>query len=149
MRQPKEKTFFVLEVDKKNKNHRIYTKSLVEGWLKNPKLKEEGFDIENGCEDIELDYEFIHEPLSCGVVTNLFFEGNKLYADCKFKIEGDASEKINSEEDFLEKIALVPKGKGAIRNQVVQDDYELYGFMIILKEESPFIEEELLKSETL
>jgi hypothetical protein len=70
-------------------------------------------------------------------------EGKKLFAVCQFKLEGESPflEKINNEEDFLDKCAIVPKGKGAVKNQIVQDDYELYGFNLIWAHESSFVED--------
>ncbi len=145
MAEIKQKRFLVLEADKKNKNHRIFTKSLVEGWCKSDKLKEgaSGFDIECAIDDDEYDYEYVKDEFSVGRVIKLEMEGNKLYATCKFKIAGESSyiENINNEEDFLDKCAIIPKGKGAVKNQIVQDDYELYGFNLIWAKESAFAED--------
>jgi hypothetical protein len=141
----KEKRFLVLEADKKNKNHRIFTESLLKSWCNSDKVKEgaSGFDIECAIDDDEYDYEYIKDELNVGRVIRLEMEGKKLFAVCQFKIEGESPylEKINNEEDFLDKCAIVPKGKGAVKNQIVQDDYELYGFNLIWAHESSFIEE--------
>ena len=45
----------------------------------------------------------------------------------------------------LDSLAIVPKGKGSVKNQTVQDDYELYGFNLILLEDSAFAEDEKKK----
>ena len=39
-------------------------------------------------------------------------------------------------------MAIVPKGKGSVKNQTVQSDYELYGFNLILLADSAFAKEE-------
>ena len=141
----KEKTFLVLEADKKNKNHRIFTEALIKSWCDSPKLKTDatGFDIECAIDDDEYDYEYLKDEFSVGRVTKLEMKGKKLYATCQFKISGESAyiDKINNEEGFLEKCSIIPKGKGAVKNQIVQDDYELYGFNFILSSESAFIEE--------
>jgi len=141
----KEKRFFILEVDKKNKNHRIFTDALVKTWLNSDKLKEngEGLDIECAIEDDEYDYEYLKDEFNIGRVVRLEMEGKKLFGVSQFKVEGDSPyvDKINNEEGFLDKCALVPKGKGAVKNQIVQDDYELYGFNLIWAHESSFAED--------
>ena len=142
MTKVKEKKFLVLEADKKNKNHRTYPLALVQGWVNSEKNQSgNGFDLEYAISDVDLEYEYLKEEECCGNVT-LVLEDKKLYAVTKFKVEGPHSEKIYSEDDFLETVAVVPKGKGAVKSQIIQDDYELYGFNLILKEESSFIEEE-------
>lgn len=145
MTKIKEKRFLVLEADKKNKNHRIFTEALVKTWCDSDKLKEgaSGFDIECAIDDDEYDYEYVKDEFGLGRVTKLEMEGKKLFATCQFKIAGDSPyiEKINNEESFLDICAIVPKGKGAVKNQIVQDDYELYGFNLILANESAFIED--------
>lgn len=138
----KEKRFFILEFDKKNKNHRIYPKSIGEKWLISDKAKNgEGFDVEYSVEDGDYEYEFLKEEDVCGVVSNLTLEGNKLFGVAKFKVDGPYADKINKEAGFLETLCIVPKGKGAVKNQIIQDDYELYGFSLILSSESSFIDE--------
>lgn len=145
MAEIKEKRFLVLEADKKNKNHRIFTESLVKSWCQSEKIKEgaSGFDIECAIDDDEYDYEYVKDEFSVGRVIKLEMEGKKLYATCKFKINGESSyiENINNEEGFLDKCAIIPKGKGAVKNQIVQDDYELYGFNLIWAKESAFAED--------
>jgi hypothetical protein len=145
MTQIKEKRFLVLEADKKNKNHRIFTDALVTSWIDLDKVKEggSGFDIECAIDDDEYDYEYVKDELILGRVVRLEKEGKKLFAVCHFKVTGDSPyvEKINNEEGFLDKCAIVPKGKGAVKNQIVQDDYELYGFNLIWANESAFIED--------
>lgn len=143
MTKIKEKTFFVLEVDKKNKNFRVYSRLIVDKWRQSEKLKTEGFDIEYAVgENIDLKYEFVKDDLVVGVVTELYFEGNKLYAKARFKLNCINYDKIYNDSKFLDGCALVPKGKGAVKNQNIQEDYELYGFNLIKIEESSFIIDE-------
>jgi hypothetical protein len=145
MTQIKEKRFLILEADKKNKNHRLFTEALIKTWCESDKLKEggAGFDIECAIDDAEYDYEFIKDEFCVGRVVKLEMEGKKLYGTCQFKVSGEDAyiEKINNEEGFLDICAIVPKGKGAVKNQIVQDDYEIYGFNLILANESAFIED--------
>ncbi len=145
MTQIKEQRFLVLESDKKNKNHRIFTDALVNTWCESDKVKEgaSGFDIECAIDDDEYDYEYIKDELCVGRVVKLEKEGKKLYATCQFKVTGESPyvDKINNEVGFLDTCAIVPKGKGAVKNQIVQDDYEIYGFNLILANESAFIED--------
>lgn len=145
MTQIKEKRFLVLESDKKNKNHRIFTEALVKNWCDSEKVKDgaTGFDIECAIEDDEYDYEYVKDEFSLGRVVKLEMEDKKLYATCQFKVSGESPyiEKINTEADFLDKCAIIPKGKGAVKNQIVQDDYELYGFNLIWAHESAFAED--------
>lgn len=140
----KTKRFLVLKADLKNKNHRIFTEALVKSWCESESLKQgTGFEIECAIEDGEYDYEYVKDEAIVGRVTKLEMEGKNLYATCEFKIEGDSPfvDKINNEEGYLDTCAVVPKGKGAVKNQIVQDDYELYGFNLILAAESAFAEE--------
>ena len=51
---------------------------------------------------------------------------------------GGLTSDLYSDESNLENYAIVPKGKGSVKNQEVQDDYELYGFNLILKKDSSF-----------
>src|ERR1035437_2751501 len=143
MTQIKEKRFFVLEYDKKNKNHRIFTEPLLKNWCASDKLKESGYDIECAIDDGEYDYDFIKDEFNVGRITKLEMEGKKLFATAQFKLDGEFPylKEINEEEGFLDKCAIVPKGKGAVKNQIVQEDYELYGFNLILAHESSFADE--------
>lgn len=144
MAEIKEKTFLALKADVKNKNHRTFTSSLCKSWCEHPRLKEgTGFDIECAIDDEEYDYEHIKDELIVGRVINAFMDGQNFMVTCQFKLEGDAPylSNINNEEGFLDKCAVIPKGKGAVKNQVVQDDYELYGFNLIWAHESSFVED--------
>ena len=145
MTKIKEKRFLVLTADMKNKNHRIFTESLVKTWGDSEKLQDgaAGFDIECAIDDDEYDYEYVKDEFVVGRVSKIEMEGKKLYATCQFKVDGDSKyiDNINNEEGFLDKCAIVPKGKGAVKNQIVQDDYELYGFNLIWASESAFAEE--------
>jgi hypothetical protein len=145
-----EKEIFILEADKKNKNHRTYPKALVQRWVEDSKLKTEGYDAEYGVDDVDFEYEFLADGRVCGNIFELRLDGNKLFAKVKFKIDGpyaDAIYGIEGKEGNIDKLALVPKGKGAVKNQIIQDDYELYGFMVILAAESSFADEELVTAE--
>jgi hypothetical protein len=144
-----EKEFLVLEVDKKNKNHRGYSKSLVQRWIDDARLKNGGYDIEFATDDNDFEYEFLKDDRICGNVFELRLDGNKLIAKAKFKIDGPYADIIygtESQESMIDKIVVVPKGKGAVKNQQIQDDYELYGFNLILSAESAFAEEEVAKA---
>lgn len=153
-----EKKYKILEVDKKNKNHRAYTKSLISGWIKSDlnKLKNDndGYDLEYAIDDIsdevkedrDIYHEFISSSLSCGVVNNLSLDKKGvLWSTVKFKMPDSCSgltKKIYDGELSLDNLSIVPKGKGSVKNQTVQDDYELYGFNLILLEDSAFKKEE-------
>jgi len=153
-----EKKFKILSVGKKNSNYRAYTSELVNSWIENPlnnsENSNEGYMLEYGIDDEEdekdIYKEFISSSLECGIVRNLEVVDGILYADVKLKMPnycGNITEKIYSEEIPLENIAIVPKGKGSVKNQQVQNDYELFGFNLILLEDSPFEEEVELESE--
>jgi hypothetical protein len=146
-----EKEFKILMIDSGNKNHRAYTEEVVGLWVHNdmnsPKETNEGYDLEfaidNEEEGITRDIynEFTLDSLSCGVVNGLKVEDGFLYGNVKFKLPescGNLTETIYSEGVDLEEFAIVPKGKGSVKNQEVQNDYELYGFNIILKKDSSF-----------
>jgi hypothetical protein len=145
MSQIKEKTFLALKADVKNKNHRTFTSSLCKSWCESPRFEEGGggFDIECAIDDNEYDYEHIKDELIVGRVVRAYMEGQNLMLVCQFKLEGDAPylKEINNEEGFLDKCTVIPKGKGAVKNQLVQDDYELYGFNLIWAHESAFAED--------
>lgn len=150
-RQVIEKEFFILEVDKKNKNHRTYPKALVQRWIEDTRLKNPGYDIEFAVDDNEFEYEHLQDVRVCGNVFELKLDGNKLMAKARFKIEGpyadsiygaEAKEGAEEKKAIIETVSLVPKGKGAVKNQIVQDDYELYGFNLIQSSESSFADEE-------
>ena len=143
-----EKEYEILEIDKKNKNHRSYAKDLISNWVEASEgFKEEnsGFDLEYAIdeEDDERDIyrEFISSSLSCGVVNCLKIKKGTLYANVKFKLPESCYNLTKSIYDGslkLDKLAIVPKGKGSVKNQTVQSDYELYGFNLILLADSAF-----------
>jgi hypothetical protein len=147
-----EKEFAILQVDKKNKNHRNYPKSVVDVWidnsLNNSDDLNQGYDLEYAIDEEEerdIYNEFTMGSLSCGVVNKLHLKNDILYATVRFKLPkscSDLTEKFYNNELSLDSIAIVPKGKGSVRNQTVQDDYELYGFNLIKIEESSFVDEE-------
>jgi hypothetical protein len=143
-----EKEFKILIVGRKNKNHRAYTDSVVNPWVENPLNKSEdeneGFDLEYAIDDDEerdIYHEFTMGSLSCGVVNKLRIEDNVLYGTARFKIPsscGELTKKIYDGLIEMDTLAVVPKGKGSVKNQTVQDDFELYGFNLILVEDSSF-----------
>lgn len=144
-----EHRFPVLEIEKKNKNHRNYPKAVVDVWMNDSELNSEnenqGYDLEYAVEDQDIYHEFTKGSLSCGVVNKLEVEDNILYATVRFKLPescNNLTEKIYNSQDVLNSVSVVPKGKGSVKNQTVQDDYELYGFNLIAKKESSFYEEE-------
>lgn len=144
MSEVKTKRFLALTAGTKNKNHRTFPVDLCKSWCEHPDLKSGvGLPIECAIDDEEYDYEHIKDELIVGRVTKLEMDGNKLYATCEFKVEGDAPylTNINEEEGFIDKCAVIPKGKGAVKNQVVQEDYEIYGFNLIWAHESAFLED--------
>jgi hypothetical protein len=156
-----EKEYPILKIGKKNKNHRAYTETVVNPWVENSLNKSEnvneGYDLEYAIdeddEERDIYKEFTLGVLSCGVVNRLRVdENNILYGTARFKLpsacdgltkkiyEGsNETEEVEGEAiDFLDTLAIVPKGKGSVKNQTVQDDFELYGFNLILKEDSSF-----------
>jgi len=147
-----EKEYEILEIDKKNKNHRSYAEELISNWVETSKgFKEDnsGFDLEYAIdeEDDERDIyrEFISSSLSCGVVNRLNIKKGALYANVKFKIPESCYNLTKTIYDGslnLDELAIVPKGKGSVKNQTVQSDYELYGFNLILLADSAFAKEE-------
>jgi hypothetical protein len=153
-----EKRFKILSVDKKNANHRAYTSELVNTWINNPlnnsENPNEGYSLEYAIDedDNERDIykEFVSSSLECGIVRNLEIVDGALYADVKLKLPNSCNgltEKIYSNEISIEEVAIVPKGKGSVKNQTIQNDYELFGFNLILLEDSAFSEETELETQ--
>ena len=143
-----EKEFEILDTTLKNQNHRRYTDQVVDAWINDERNESEGgFDIEYAYdEEIDIENEFLVDHLSCGTV-KLRKDGSKLIGSVRFK-KNENTVKLYTSEIELDKITIVPKGKGSVRNQEVQDDYELYGFNLINIEESSFMpDEELEKKE--
>lgn len=147
-----EKEYKILMIDSRNKNHRAYTSKVVTPWLENSLNNSEnineGYDLEYAIDDEDegltrdIYNEFTLDSLSCGIVKGLKVDDNNfLYATVRFKLPescGDLTKEIYSENAKLDEYAIVPKGKGSVKNQEVQDDYELYGFNLILKKDSSF-----------
>lgn len=165
-----EREYPILPIGRKNKNHRAYTESVVNPWVESDLNKSEnineGYDLEYAIDEDEEERDIYKEftlgVLSCGVVNRLRIgNDNILYGTVRFKLpsacdgltkkiyEGsNKTEEVKGESvDFLDKLAIVPKGKGSVKNQTVQDDFELYGFNLILKEDSSFEFEEEGKKE--
>jgi hypothetical protein len=74
-------------------------------------------------------------------VNGLRLSDGFLYGNVKFKLPescGNLTSEIYLEDSNLDLYAVVPKGKGSVKNQEVQSDYELYGFNLILKSDSSF-----------
>ena len=146
-----EKEYKVLMIDSRNKNHRAYTEEVVNLWLSNDLNNSEnineGYDLEfaidNEDEGVTRDIynEFTLDSLSCGIVNNLKIKDGFLFASVRFKLPkscGNLTSEIYSQDANLDLYAVVPKGKGSVKNQEVQNDYELYGFNLILKSDSSF-----------
>ncbi len=143
---PIEKEFFVLNIDVKNSNHRIYSEYLINDWIKNFQESDEELMIEYAIDLDEqtLKTEFVKETLHCGKIMNLRIlvleDGFKtLLAKAKFKIKGPFAEKMQ-EANFFDDLTLVPKGKGQVTEHIIHN-YNLIGFNLINKELSPFITE--------
>ncbi len=152
------KKFKILSVDKKNANHRAYTSDLVNNWIKNPinnsENLSEGYSLEYAIDEDEdekdIYKEFISSSLECGIVRNLEIVDGVLYGDVKLKLPefcNGLTEKIYSNDISIDEIAIVPKGKGSVKNQTIQNDYELFGFNLILLEDSAFTEETELEAQ--
>tara|TARA_Y100000389_G_C17462440_1_gene522852 strand:- start:2987 stop:3493 length:507 start_codon:yes stop_codon:yes gene_type:complete len=147
-----EKEFKILMIDSRNKNHRAYTSDVCTPWIENDINKSdnlnEGYDLEYAIDDEsegltrDIYNEFTLDSLSCGVVNGLRVDDNGfLCANVRFKLPsscGNLTKEIYSADSNLDDYAVVPKGKGSVKNQEVQDDYELYGFNLILKKDSSF-----------
>lgn len=140
-----EHRFLILDVEKRNKNHRFYTSNIVDKWVEDERIENgQGIDIEYALDDDSdgedgcLKNEFLTEHLSCGIVTKIEKEGIKYYGIVKFK-KNDLTKDIYSGEIKLDDITIVPKGKGSIKNQEVQPDYELFGFNLIKVSDSAFV----------
>lgn len=137
-----EKKFFILEIEKTNKNFRKYTREVVESWLE--KMDDYGYEVEFGVylKPNEIQYEYIKSEMVCGLVTSLTIENNILYGNVKFSTEGHKSDEIYSGEIDLDECVIVPKGKSEVRNGIVQKNYTLFGFNLVHKSQSSFYFEE-------
>lgn len=133
-----EKKFFILEVNRTNKNFRKYTDEVVESWIKN--MDDYGYEVEFGVgmKPSDIQYEFIKSELVCGLITELTLEGGILYGTVKFSTEGYRSDDIYSGKIDLNECVIVPKGKSEVRDGVVQKNYILYGFNLVHKSQSSF-----------
>ena len=129
-----EKTFFVMECNKINKHHRIYPKTIVEKWVDLSCKDDSIIDIEYSIFNDDLDFEYIKESQVCGIIKNLYFEGENLFATAVFDLNKPEFEYFYNNESAFEKCTIVARGSGTVRNQTVQDDYELIGFDLILKD---------------
>lgn len=142
-----EKWLFVTCIGKVNENHRAYSEAIVDKWNDHEGLSGEapGIEVEYGLGDVDIEKEFISSTLSCGVVTQFKKEDGILYGLTKFKIN-DLTKDIYSGKINVDDLTLGPKGKGSVKNQEVQDDYELIGFNLLPKEEnSSYVLEETEK----
>ncbi len=141
---PIEKEFFVLNIDEKNNNYRIYSEKLIKQWINElNSLSVRGFQIEFAVDMDEksLKTEYVKETLFCGLVTGLHIVTSKekklLMAKSKFKIKGPYADRMR-EPEFFDNLTLVPKGKGKVSENIIYD-YNLIGFNLIDKDVSPFI----------
>lgn len=133
-----EKKFFILEIDKVNKNFRKYTKDIVESWVNG--IDEYGYDVEFGVglKPSDIQYEYIKSEMVCGLLKGLTIEDNKLYGNVIFSPEAYKGKEIFEGQINLEECVIVPKGKAEVRDGVVQKNYTLYGFNIVYKSQSSF-----------
>lgn len=133
-----EKKFFILEINKTNKNFRKYTDEVVNSWIQN--MDDYGYEVEFAAEmkPADIQYEFIKSEIVCGLLTELTIENGILYGNVKFSTEGFKSDEIYSGKLNLEDYAIVPKGKAEVRDGVVQKNYILYGFDLVQKSQSSF-----------
>ena len=135
------KTMEILDVDKRNRSHRFYPIEVVEKWKSHEDIiNGPGIDVEYALEDQDIDNEFITKALSCASVTGFKIKGTILSADVKFK-KNELTKNLYDGKLDLDFITLVPKGKGSVKNQKVQDDYELFGFNLAYLDESSFHED--------
>lgn len=133
-----EKKIFILEIGKINKNFRKYTKEVVQSWI--DKMDDYGYEVEFGVfmKPSEIQYEFIKNEIVCGLVTELLIENGILYGIVKFSTDGYKSDDIYSGKLNIDECVIVPKGKAEVRESVVQNNYELFGFNLVHKSQSSF-----------
>jgi hypothetical protein len=134
-----EKEFFILKINEPNKNFRRYPLELIENWIKN--IDENGYDLEYAIDakSKEIQYEYTNSELVCGLVTKLKIKDNNLYGNVKFFIEGYKSEEIYSKKINLDDCVIIPKGKAEVRDGIVQNNYKLFGFNLVNKNQSSFV----------
>jgi len=134
-----EKEFFILKINEPNKNFRRYPLELIESWIKN--IDENGYDLEYAIDakSKEIQYEYTNSELVCGLVTKLKIKDNILYGNVKFFIEGFKSEEIYSKKINLDDCVIIPKGKAEVRDGIVQNNYKLFGFNLVNKNQSSFV----------
>ena len=136
-----EHKYLVLDTKEKNRNYRTYGTTITDKWLEHEDLKSgRGIDIEFAInDDADIENEYLQERLSCGRISALNYEGSKLYATVKFK-DNELTKELYSGNIKPENLAVIPKGKGSVKNQQVQEDYELFGFNLVKLDESSFVE---------
>jgi hypothetical protein len=134
-----EREFFILKINEPNKNFRRYPLELIESWIKN--IDENGYDLEYAIDakSKEIQYEYTNSELVCGLVTKLKIKDNILYGNVKFFIEGFKSEEIYSKKINLDDCVIIPKGKAEVRDGIVQNNYKLFGFNLVNKNQSSFV----------
>lgn len=134
-----EKEFFILKINEPNKNFRRYPLELIESWIKN--IDENGYDLEYAIDakSKEIQYEYTNSELVCGLVTKLKIKDNILYGNVKFFIEGYKSDEIYSKKINLDDCVIIPKGKAEVRDGIVQNNYKLFGFNLVNKNQSSFV----------
>ncbi len=134
-----EKEFFILKINEPNKNFRRYPLELIESWIKN--IDENGYDLEYAIDakSKEIQYEYTNSELVCGLVNKLKIKDNILYGNVKFFIEGYKSEEIYSKKINLDDCVIIPKGKAEVRDGIVQNNYKLFGFNLVNKNQSSFV----------
>ncbi len=143
---PIEHEFYVLTINEKNSNYRIYPEELIKSWiLELDNFEHKGYKVEFAIDmdETSLKNEYVKDILYCGLVTELKIkeiEGKKqLFAKAKFKTKGTFAEDFQK-PDYFENLTLVPKGKGQVMENKIYN-YNLFGFNLISKKVSPFITE--------
>jgi hypothetical protein len=134
-----EKEFFILKINEPNKNFRRYPLELVNTWIKN--IDENGYDLEYAIDakSKDIQYEYTNSELVCGLITKLKIKKNILYGSVKFFTEGYKSEEIYSNKINLDDCVIIPKGKAEVRDGIVQNNYKLFGFNLVNKNQSSFV----------
>lgn len=133
-----EREFFILEINKTNKNFRKYPEDVVNSWVEN--MDDLGYEVEFGVgmKPLDIQYEFIKSELVCGLLTEFRLEDGCLYGRVKFSTDGHKSQDIYSKKIELDECVIVPKGKAEVRDGIVQKNYRLYGFNLVHKNQSSF-----------
>lgn len=132
------KKVFILTAGRQNSNHRTYPVSVVKQWVDDKRLLTDGIKIEYAVDDADFEYEGIQANRVCGNINTFKFDDNgNLYAEITFRPDSRYFEELKSLSS-KNMIAIVPKGIGAVKHKIIQADYELYGFQLVMATESAF-----------